>query len=138
MQDLIEKANLDHAIALDSAGTGAYHTGERADPRSRSTAKARGLRLRSISRQFLASDFESFDYVLAMDRDNFETLQALADSPRAEQRLFLFRSFDPESPKGANVPDPYYGGESGFDDVFDICDAACRGLLKHIQEVHDL
>jgi protein-tyrosine phosphatase len=138
MQDLVAKANLDQTIELDSAGTGAYHAGEKADPRSRSTARARGLRLGSISRQFLASDFESFDYVLAMDRDNLLNLQSLAESPESLEKLFLFRSFDPESPEGADVPDPYYGGENGFDDVFDICEAACRGLLEHIREAHDL
>ena len=138
MHDLVEKAGLSDSIAIDSAGTGAYHVGEKADPRSRSTAEARGLRLRSISRQFVASDFEAFDYVLAMDGDNLDNLQSLASSDDAQERLYLFRSFDSASPEGADVPDPYYGGPSGFDDVFDICKAACRGLLAHIQKEHQL
>ena len=138
MQGLVENAGLGDAIAIDSAGTGAYHVGEKADPRSRSTAEARGLTLRSISRQFVASDFETFDYVLAMDQDNFENLQSLAGNAEAQRRLFLFRSFDPVSPEGADVPDPYYGGPHGFDDVFDICQAACQGLLAHIQQTHQL
>jgi protein-tyrosine phosphatase len=138
MQALVDKADLQGRIAVDSAGTGAYHVGEKADPRSRSTAVARGMKLRSISRQFVVSDFDSFDYVLAMDRDNYDNLASLAQSEAHQQRLFLFRSFDPASPEGADVPDPYYGGPSGFDDVFDICEAACRGLLAHLQQSHDL
>ena len=138
MQDLVEKAGLSHAIELDSAGTGAYHVGEKADGRSRSTAQARGIRLTSISRQFVANDFDAFDYVLAMDPDNFENLEAIASGDAALERLFLFRSFDPKSEEGAAVPDPYYGGPGGFDEVFDICEAACRGLLDHIRDEHGL
>jgi protein-tyrosine phosphatase len=138
MQDLVEKAGLTSAIELDSAGTGAYHVGEKADRRSRSTAEARGIRLTSISRQFLASDFQAFDYVLAMDPDNYDNLQEIATGDDALERLFLFRSFDPESEEGAAVPDPYYGGPGGFDEVFDICEAACRGLLDHIRKEHAL
>ncbi len=138
MQDLVEKANLGHAIEVDSAGTAAYHAGEKADPRSRSTAKARGITLRSIARQFVASDFENFDYVLAMDQDNFYNLESIADNPDSRERLHLFRSFDSESPEGADVPDPYYGGANGFNDVFDICEAACRGLLDHLRQEHKL
>ena len=138
MQDLVAKAGLGDLIELDSAGTGAYHVGERADRRSRSTAKARGVRLTSISRQFLASDFDAFDYVLAMDPDNFDNLETIATGEQALRRLFLFRSFDSASEAGAGVPDPYYGGPGGFDEVFDICEAACRGLLEHIRDEHSL
>lgn len=138
MQKLVDDAGLQQALALDSAGTGAYHVGEKADPRSRSTARARGVTLTSISRQFVASDFATFDYVLAMDTENLMNLSPLAKGKEEQERLFLFRSFDPSSPEGADVPDPYYGGPTGFDDVFDICEAACRGLLAHIQETHKL
>jgi protein-tyrosine phosphatase len=138
MHDLVDGADLTHAIALDSAGTGAYHVGEQADPRSRSTAANRGVTLRSISRQFVSSDFEEFDYVLAMDKENLLNLESISESAGSTDSLFLFRSFDPESPRGADVPDPYYGGPNGFDDVFDICEAACRGLLEHIQRTHKL
>ncbi len=138
MHAIVETAGLAHAMELDSAGTGAYHVGEKADPRSRSTAASRGVTLRSISRQFIASDFERFDYVLAMDTDNLKNLESMSDSASDKSNLFLFRSFDSESPDGADVPDPYYGGPNGFDDVFDICQAACRGLLGHIQHKHKL
>ena len=138
MQGLVDSANLGTSIALDSAGTGAYHVGEKADARSRSTAERRGVTLTSISRQFITEDFDTFDYVLAMDNDNLENLRALAQSDLQLERLFLFRSFDPASREGADVPDPYYGGASGFDDVFDICEAACRGLLAHVQRRHKL
>jgi protein-tyrosine phosphatase len=135
MQDLVDKAGLGHLIEIDSAGTDAYHAGEKADARSRKTAKARGLRLTSIARQFQVSDFEAFDYVLAMDASNYENLAAMANES-SSPKLHMFRSFDPQSPAGAGVPDPYYGGPDGFDEVFDICEAACRGLLDHLKNTH--
>lgn len=138
MRALVADAGLTAAIEIDSAGTAAYHAGEKADRRSRATAERRGVRLESIARQFVAADFDRFDYVLAMDGDNLADLEALAPDDEARSRVALFRSFDPASPAGADVPDPYYGGERGFDDVFDICRAACEGLLDHLVREHGL
>ena len=134
MHGLLEKAGLTGEIELDSAGTAAHHQGERADSRARHTARARGISLESIARQFVAADFLNFDYILAMDTHNYENLLALAPDERARERLHLFRSFNPVSQPGASVPDPYYGGPQGFDEVFDICEAACLGLLQHLRE----
>lgn len=133
MQGLLEQQGLTDLVEVDSAGTAAYHAGERADPRARRTARERGLELTSIARKFEPTDYETFDYVLAMDRENYEDLLAVAPNDDAAAKLHLFRSFDPGSPKGASVPDPYYGGPGGFDEVFDICTAACRGLLEHLR-----
>ncbi len=133
MLNLAKQAGMSGHLFIDSAGTAAYHVGEPADSRSRQTAEARGIRLPSTARQFERGDFERFDYILAMDSENYENLLELAPSPEAIERLYLFRSFDSESQAGASVPDPYYGGPSGFDDVFDICEASCRGLLAHLQ-----
>lgn len=138
MRKLIADRGFDGAIAIDSAGTGAYHAGEAADARARQTAAGRGIRLDSIARQFEHRDFERFDYVVAMDRDNLRELRDLAPNDAASSKVHLFRSFDPAAPDGAEVPDPYYGGERGFDDVFDICEAACRGLLEQIARDHGL
>lgn len=138
MLQVVEQAGVSDHVEIDSAGTSAYHAGERADRRARATAKARGFELPSVSRQFLPEDFERFDYVLAMDRENLQDLRQMAKTEQARSKLHLFRSFDPEAEDGAEVPDPYYGGEHGFEDVFDLCEAACRGLLEHLRREHDL
>lgn len=132
MLALVGEAGLSSTIQVDSAGTSAWHVGEPADPRSRDCARQRGVRLPSISRQFRRADFERFDYVLAMDRDNLLDLRALAPDRDAEARIQLLRHFDPASQFEPDVPDPYYGGDGGFGRVFDICAAACRGLLEHV------
>ena len=85
------------------------------------------------ARQFKRGDFARFDFVLAMDGDNYRTLYRMAPDDEARDKIHLFRSFDPASERDADVPDPYYGGDDGFDRVFDICEAACRGLLERIR-----
>jgi protein-tyrosine phosphatase len=119
---------------VDSAGTAAYHVGEQPDPRTRATAKARGVHLPSLARQFQAGDFARFDYVVAMDRSNAENLKKLAKDTASRDKVVLLRQFCANSKAlgELDVPDPYYGGAQGFEDVFDICRAACEGLLEHI------
>lgn len=134
---LIEKNGLSHQVAVDSAGTAAYHGGEPPDRRSARAALRRGVELPSRARQFLAGDFERFDYVLAMDTSNLQNLQALAPG-RYSDKLFLLRDFDPASGKGSSVPDPYYGGDHGFEEVLDQCFAGCQGLLDHLVSTHGL
>jgi protein-tyrosine phosphatase len=138
MHALVAESGLAQRIVVDSAGTSAWHVGEAADPRSRQCALERGVELPSRARQFVTKDFGRFDYVLAMDSENHGELAALAPDAGARTRVHLLRSFDPASPHGADVPDPYYGGERGFDDVFEICEAACRGLLLRVIEDHSL
>jgi len=138
MQALVADAGLDDVIEIDSAGTAAYHEGERADARSRATAQRRGVDLTSIARQFRPADFERFEYVIAMDTENRDNLLALAQTPEARARVHLMRDFAGDGDTGKSVPDPYYGGERGFEDVFDICDAACRGLLGHLRANGDI
>jgi protein-tyrosine phosphatase len=132
MLHLIARAGLGHAISAESAGTAAYHVGERPDARSLAAARARGVELPSVARRFERADFARFDYVLAADLENLARLQALAPHQAARDKVHLLRSFDPASPAGAAVPDPYYGDGDGFERVFDICEAACRGLLEHL------
>lgn len=137
MRHLVEKAGLSAHIQVDSAGTAAYHTGEAPDRRSRQAAAARGISVGGRARQFGIEDWDRFDYVLAMDRSNYEDLTVLVP-PGAKHKLRLLRSFDPEAPRDASVPDPYYGAEDGFDEVLDLCDAACRALLEHLKHQHEL
>jgi len=138
MRRLVEAAGLSGRVMIDSAGTGAWHSGNQADPRARAEAESRGLTLTSVARRFEPADFDRFDYIIAMDRQNVSDLQRLAGTPVHFGKIHLAREFDPESPPRAEVPDPYYGGEDGFPRVFDICEAACRGLLTHLRETRAL
>ena len=138
MRAMIERAGLTATIEIDSAGTGAWHVGEPADDRSRAAAQRRGVELTSLARQVTRADFGRFDYLVAMDSDNLRALERLAPDKAARGKVRLLRSFDPAAPHGAPVPDPYYGGDDGFEAVLDICEAACRGLLDHIAREHRL
>ena len=130
----VGRAGLGGRIRVDSAGTAAYHSGELADPRTRRTAKAHGIELTHRARQVEIEDFDAFDLLVAMDQANVENLQAVAPKGSAH-KIVLFRGFDASAPDGAEVPDPYYGGERGFDDVFAICERASAGLLEHVQRI---
>jgi protein-tyrosine phosphatase len=133
-QSLVEQAELSHRIDVDSAGTHAYHVGEPPDRRSQETARRRGYDLSTQrARQAGVGDFHEFDYVLAMDRDNLDHLASLCPSGM-ERKLQLFMSFAPGHSE--EVPDPYYGGARGFETVFDMVEAAARGLLENIRSEH--
>lgn len=134
---LVRQAGLEEKIEIDSAGTGGYHVGERPDPRSRAAAERRGIQVDGCARKFAPADFQRFDYVLAMDGANLEALQAMRPAS-GRATLSLLRAFDPAAPAGSFVPDPYYGGDSGFDEVIDQCLRACKGLLAHIRQEHGL
>jgi protein-tyrosine phosphatase len=136
MLPLCEDERLRASIEVDSAGTGDWHVGEPPDGRAEAAGERRGLSVRGRARQITARDFDHFDYLLAMDRSNRAGPLRLAPSEDARAEVVLFRSFDPSSPRNADVPDPYYGGGDGFERVLDICEAACRGLLQHIRENH--
>ena len=127
-------AKLDAQIEVDSAGTGNYHVGESPDQRAREAARRHGYELMGKARQFQARDFGSFDYVLVMDQDNLRALEKLATNGEARSKVHLLREFDRTAPAGAEVPDPYYGGSAGFDQVIEICERACAGLLQHIRD----
>jgi len=136
MRHLVEEAGLDDRIAIESAGTGDWHVGGARDRRSRAVGAARGIPLEGEAQQFTRSDFERFDHVLAMDRANRDELLRLARDERDRAKVRLLRSFEPGAPPDAEVPDPYYGGPRGFEEVFDICERACRGLLAHLERAH--
>lgn len=137
MRHLVREEGLEGALEIDSAGTAAYHAGESPDSRSAAHAARRGVRLAGSARQFVARDWERFDFVLAMDEANHRDLERQAPS-HCRDKLKLFRSFDAGSPPGASVPDPYYGGDRGFEEVLDLCEAACRGLLAHLRETRGI
>lgn len=138
MRALVREAGLDGVIIVDSAGTGDWHVGQERDRRSRAVAKQRGMPITGSARQFVRSDFSRFDLVLALDEENARDLRRLAPTDEARTKIRLLREFDTSAGPGAEVPDPYYGGPDGFELVFDICLAACRGLLAHLQKTYQL
>jgi protein-tyrosine phosphatase len=135
MRSLLREAGLEDRIEVDSAGTGGWHAGERPDERATEAARRRGVTLEGAARQVRAEDFDEFDLLIAMDRDNLRGLLAIAPDEEAAEKVRLLREFDPAS-AGApdlDVPDPYYGGDRGFETVLDLVQAACRGLLGELQ-----
>ncbi len=138
MRQLLEQEQLTALIEIDSAGTGDWHVGEPPDRRATAAAQRRGIELGGRARRVVAKDFEHFHYVIAMDRVNRGDLLRLAPSPAGKAKVELFRNYDPASPRDADVPDPYFGEGDGFETVLDICEAACRGLLRDIREKHPL
>jgi len=132
MRRLVDERGLSDRIYIESAGTGSWHVGDLADARARAAALARGYKLDRRAQQFTSRFFDRFDYVLAADDDNRAHLSRLAPDENAAKKIHLLREFDAASPEGSDVPDPYYGGPEGFEQVLDICEAACRSLLDHL------
>jgi protein-tyrosine phosphatase len=150
MEELVAESGLSHLIEVDSAGTGSWHVGQSADRRASAEARRRGIELTSTARQLHVGDFYHFDLLVAMDQRNVSDLYDLAPDASAREKIHLLRSFDPAIARVAvgdpghppmrhddlDVPDPYYGEGDGFREVFDLVDAACRGLLDHIRTEH--
>ena len=134
---LLQREGLAGRIQVDSAGTQAYHVGEPPDTRAQQAALRRGVDLSGQrARRVRPEDFLEFDYILAMDRSNYEDLRAVCH-PDYEERVRLFLEF--ASTSGVqDVPDPYYGGAQGFERVFDLIEEAAEGLLADIRARHKL
>lgn len=129
---LVRQEGLDDWITTDSAGTHAYHIGEQPDHRAQQTALSRGIDLSDLrGRKAIENDFHEFDYVLAMDDDNYRLLENICPAG-LESKLSLFLDFSKEYPE-TQVPDPYYGGDHGFEHVFDLVESASHGLLQDIK-----
>lgn len=133
----LDEAGLSGRVEVDSAGTGHWHIGKAPDARATQAAAARGVDLTSLrARLVSAEDFQTFDYVLAMDHSNLRDLQAMSpDGHKAHLRLFLDFARDSDTEE---VPDPYYGGDQGFEQVLDLVQDASRGLLQHLRQQHGL
>lgn len=131
---MVRDAGLERRILVDSAGTHAYHVGEPPDARAQTAARRRGVELQDIrARRFGAEDFLRFDYILAMDRGNLVMLEEAAEAVDQHGQLRLFLEFS-ESARGMEVPDPYYGGTTGFERVLDLIEDASRGLLAALRQ----
>lgn len=133
---LVEQEGLLELIEIDSAGTHAYHVGEAPDARAQQAAARRGIDLSPLrGRKATASDIETFDYVLAMDRDNYENLLAISPE-HLSSRVQLFLEYATNRPED-EVPDPYFGGSGGFERVLDMVEEAAEGLLADIRRQHN-
>ncbi|MCF7985214.1 MAG: low molecular weight phosphotyrosine protein phosphatase [Thiohalocapsa sp.] len=134
---LIDDQGLSERFEIDSAGTHAYHVGEPPDRRAQETAMSRGIALSHLrARRVEARDFGYFDYVLAMDQDNYRAMSELCrQQPELASRIRLFMEFAPHM-EIREVPDPYYGGAGGFEAVFDMVEEAAKGLLEEIRSRH--
>lgn len=135
-QHLVEQAGLGEEILVDSAGTSNYHVGETPDERMRRTAATHGVLLNSRARQFKKEDFSRFDYVIPMDRSNHRNMLQVG-SPDSNTTFKLMREWQQE-PDSPDVPDPYWSGDDGFEEVYQILLEACSNLLEEIQEKYGL
>jgi protein-tyrosine phosphatase len=133
MNHLIQQAGLEGHIICDSAGTSGYHINEPPDPRMTAAARRQGIPLTGHSRKVEPADFEQFDLILAMDRDNYRTLLTRDRTGNYHDKVRLMCDFCEKSPE-TEVPDPYYGGPDGFDHVIDLLLDACGGLLDHVKQ----
>ncbi len=128
---VVTAAGLDERIACDSAGTIDYHTGKSPDERMRRVLEHRGIPVTGKARQVRPADLDQFDLILAMDEDNRADLLSLATSDTHRERVRPFVEFC-ENHEATEVPDPYYGGEAGFELVADLIEDGSQGLLQHI------
>ena len=131
MQHLVSNAGLAQEIICDSAGTSAYHVGEPPDRRMQQAASAQGIQLLGQARQFERSDFEEFDLILAMDRDNYRNILRLDPNGTHTDKVKMMCSYC-SAHTDTEVPDPYYGGSDGFRYVVDLLKDACSGLLSEM------
>jgi protein-tyrosine phosphatase len=131
-RSLLAEHGLTDRIGVDSAGTIGAHTGEPADARMRAAAHQRGYDLTSRARRVVEADLDAFDLIIAMDRENLYDLQTLQSAPKG--RIRLFAEYLPKSAP-RDVPDPYYGGARGFEDVLDLLETGCPAVLEELGEL---
>ncbi|MGW0751899.1 low molecular weight protein-tyrosine-phosphatase [Streptomyces sp. NPDC002587] len=131
----VAEAGLDALVEVDSAGTGGWHEGDGADPRTVSVLQAAGYEQDHRARQFRTSWFDRLDLVIALDAGHLRDLRAIAPTPRDAAKIRLLRSYDPAATAAeTDVPDPYYGSFDGFEECLELIEAASPGLLDAVRE----
>ena len=134
MKGLVKKVGKDKMFEIDSAGTAAWHAGEPADARMQAHAQKRGYNLTSISRKVdVGFDFNHFDYIIAMDDQNMTDLKGMVENEEQQSKLHMMTDFSNRYSYN-HIPDPYYGGDSGFELVLDLLEDACSGLLTRLTD----
>jgi protein-tyrosine phosphatase len=133
-RSIVQGHGQDHIIQIDSAGTGSWHVGEPPDKRMRQTALGHGLSIDNlVGRQFNKKDLERFDFIFAMDKSNLNDILMLDTEGEFGHKVRLFREFDPD-PDDYQVPDPYFGGEKGFEEVYQLVERTSRVLFHRLAE----
>lgn len=127
----VKERGLENEIFIDSCGTSSYHLGQSPDERTIKNAAKNGLNVANEARQLLREDLKKFDYIVAMDKSNLKNIKLLDHAEEFKDKVFLMRDFDPQE-KGTEVPDPYFGGEEGFQNVYDILNRSTREFLNYI------
>ncbi len=133
-KDLVRQRGVDHKYRVDSAGTSAWHVGEPPDWRMRRVASRHGLNYDGRARQFGSEDIHAFDLIIAMDTNNKDDLFSLCESPEERQKIHLLREFDPYGGPEVSVPDPYYGGMDGFEEVYRIVTRSCQAIFDWLEK----
>jgi protein-tyrosine phosphatase len=136
MNHLIDRAGLSDRIICDSAGTSSYHIGSPPDRRMSAAAAMRGISMTGRARQFQVADFETYDLILAMDKDNYLDILALDPRQQYRHKVRLMCEFATRH-QIREVPDPYYGGREGFEKVIDLLLDSCEGLLEYIKSIRE-
>jgi protein-tyrosine phosphatase len=131
----IKHRGWDGIFEADSCGTGNYHIGSQPDERTIANARKNRVPIDHCARQLSEQDFEHFDYILAMDASNLQNILRIPNAAQHRHKITLMRDFDPAR-KGQEVPDPYFGGEEGFQEVFEILDQAMENFLTHLERKH--
>jgi protein-tyrosine phosphatase len=130
----VAEAGLDGLVEVDSAGTGGWHEGDAADPRTMAVLEENGYATGHTARQFQPSWFSRLDLVVALDSGHLRALRRLAPTEQDAQKVRLLRSYDPAAGDDLDVPDPYYGGAEGFGECLEMVEAASAGLLAAVRE----
>ncbi len=130
----LAEAGLEGLVEVDSAGTGGWHEGDPADPRTVAVLEEHGYDSAHTARQFQPSWFSRLDLVIALDAGHLKALRRLAPSPQDAEKVRLLRSYDPAADGDLDVPDPYYGGRDGFEECLEMVEAASTGLLAAVRE----
>lgn len=131
-KDRLRRHGLAGYFEADSCGTSNYHIGDLPDPRTIANAKKNGVSIEHFGRQLCTNDLEAYDYILAMDRSNYENILKIANAQQYSGKVALMRTYDPQG--GEEVPDPYYGGEPHFQKVFDILERSMEYFIRHLEE----
>ena len=132
MRHIIEVKGMTHAFAIDSAAIGPWHVGDLPDPRMRRCGARHGYAFNSRARQLTSEDFARFDLIIGMDHDNIRAIKAKARNSKDEQKIRLMADFLRHHPNYSTIPDPYYGGERGFELVIELLEDACETLVEEL------
>lgn len=130
--DKVHKMGIGARFEADSCGTGDYHSGQQPDPRTIKVANKNGIAISHACRQLVTKDLDVFDFILAMDQSNLKNI-AQRSNKQNHHKIFMMRYFDPQA-KDADVPDPYYGDDRDFQEVYEILDRCISGFLRHLDE----